>query len=137
MGRGVWKAFLGATAFVVFIGFLFVEIIANGGASASAATAAVLSAAGTSTVRSSMHFQPLPRGGPTIHPNMDPNFVSKRRVPNGPDPIHNSLMEESRQVKPTTRASLAACDEKLFLQLEMLMLCMMWGGKMEGILYYV
>lgn len=37
-----------------------------------------------------------------IHPNLNLNFVSKRRIPNGPDPIHNryafhSLFQEERE----------------------------------------
>ncbi|KAJ8750080.1 hypothetical protein K2173_013995 [Erythroxylum novogranatense] len=32
-----------------------------------------------------------------FHHDFDPNYVSKRRVPNGPDPIHNRRASKCRQ----------------------------------------
>ncbi|KAK9119541.1 hypothetical protein Scep_017634 [Stephania cephalantha] len=42
------------------------------------------------------------RDAPVIHSDLDPNYMSKRRVPNGPDPIHNRRAGKSGQ--PAGRA---------------------------------
>lgn len=86
MGRGSMKAWFVSIALVVLLRFLFVEILVNGGT-----TSAVPAAATTSTsIRSNFnHFKATRRDGPILHPELDPNYMSKRRVPNGPDPIHN------------------------------------------------
>ncbi|CAH2079981.1 unnamed protein product [Thlaspi arvense] len=44
-----------------------------------------------------------------IYRNVNPFYVSKRKVPNGPDPIHNryiSFSQESRDIKTITTSSM-------------------------------
>lgn len=79
MASGVLRALFGATALVLFIGFLFVEIVRSGATTTTA----------TRTRGSFKELKVIGRDGPDLHPGSDPNYTSKRRVPNGPDPIHN------------------------------------------------
>lgn len=84
MASGVLRALFGATALVLFIVFLFVEIVRSG-----ATTTA------TRTRGSFKELKVIGRDGPDLHPGSDPNYTSKRRVPNGPDPIHNRYKQLS------------------------------------------
>ncbi|XP_043706665.1 CLAVATA3/ESR (CLE)-related protein 25 [Telopea speciosissima] len=74
--------------FVGFIGFLLlVEIQAS---EASKTT--------TTTVTSPPgNFKQLEQEKRVDHPDLDLNYMSKRRVPNGPDPIHNRKAGKSKQ----------------------------------------
>ncbi|KAJ8645095.1 hypothetical protein MRB53_006843 [Persea americana] len=77
MGGGSLRFLFGSIAFVVFLGFLFVEILANG-------------ASTTTSIRDNFkQFKAMGSHGPVFHAELDPNYMSNRRVPNGPDPIHN------------------------------------------------
>ncbi|EEF44973.1 CLE25, putative [Ricinus communis] len=87
MGSGgrVLRALFGAVVFMGVICFLSVGILAN----------RVTKLTARSTVLSTgsfEHWRMIGRGRHHIHQNLDLNYVSKRRVPNGPDPIHNRYM---------------------------------------------
>ncbi|KAF9609101.1 hypothetical protein IFM89_013355 [Coptis chinensis] len=70
---GVMKTLFGAIVLVCFILLLLVEIVTSGG-TLSARTAN----------ESFKRLDVIPRDS-----HVDLNFMSKRKVPNGPDPIHN------------------------------------------------
>lgn len=67
------KCFLRTLAVVGFICLLLVGTLETQG--------------GTSTA-ASKHTDAVGRGK-LVHPDLNFNYMSKRRVPNGPDPIHN------------------------------------------------
>ncbi|KAJ8643473.1 hypothetical protein MRB53_005221 [Persea americana] len=95
MGRGSMKALFVSIALVVLLRFLFVEILVNGGTTSAVAAAGATT---STSIRSNFnHFKATRRNGPILHPELDPNYMSKRRVPNGPDPIHNRGSGKSRQ----------------------------------------
>lgn len=85
----VLKALFGFLLLVGFIWFLFVGILAN-------------RATKTTTIRISSseifkHSKLIGGQRLAVHQDLDLNYVSKRRVPNGPDPIHNRRAGQSRQ----------------------------------------
>ncbi|KAF8407990.1 hypothetical protein HHK36_007130 [Tetracentron sinense] len=80
---GFWRALLGALVFVGFICLLLVEIRGNGGTK----TTILIATPARSTV---------------VHRDLDLTYMSKRRVPNGPDPIHNRRTGNSK--RPPGRA---------------------------------
>lgn len=89
MGRGSMKAWFVSIALVVLLRFLFAETLVNGGTTSAAG-------ATSTSIRSNFnHFKATRRNGPILHPELDPNYMSKRRVPNGPDPIHNRYLVSS------------------------------------------
>ena len=85
MGRmsRILRASLAAIVFISFIWFLFVGILGNPPTKRTTAT----------TARSNSKLMLLKLIGTERHAavywNSDINYVSKRRVPSGPDPIHN------------------------------------------------
>ncbi|KAK9272714.1 hypothetical protein L1049_003091 [Liquidambar formosana] len=84
-GVRVLRTLFGALVFVGFIWFLFVGILANR-VSTKTTTATI------TTIPSTLNFKHLKligRERHSAHKDLDLNYVSKRRVPNGPDPIHN------------------------------------------------
>ncbi|KAF8399373.1 hypothetical protein HHK36_015238 [Tetracentron sinense] len=91
---GFSKALFGALAFMSFIWLLSVAILASGGTKTITVTAS-----------STGNFKPLEvlgRERPVVHRDLDINYNSKRKVPNGPDPIHNRRAGKSR--RPPGRA---------------------------------
>jgi hypothetical protein len=84
MGRGgrILRALLGAVIFWGVIWFLYVGILPNHATTLMARIR--VPAAGTF-----QHLKLSGRESHLIRHDMDLNYVSKRRVPNGPDPIHN------------------------------------------------
>ncbi|XP_021647175.2 CLAVATA3/ESR (CLE)-related protein 25 [Hevea brasiliensis] len=89
-GRRALRALLGAILFVGVIWFLCVGISANH-ATRMTRRATVVS---TGTFE---HSILIGRGRHPRHKDLDLNYVIKRRVPNGPDPIHNRRASQSRQ----------------------------------------
>ncbi|KAF9663614.1 hypothetical protein SADUNF_Sadunf17G0069700 [Salix dunnii] len=86
MGRGgrILRALFGAVIFWGVIWFMYVGILPNHATTLMASIR--VPSAGT--------FKHLKLSGGESHlirHDMDLNYVSKRRVPNGPDPIHNSM----------------------------------------------
>ncbi|KAJ6866686.1 CLAVATA3/ESR (CLE)-related protein 25 [Populus alba x Populus x berolinensis] len=92
MGRGgrILRALLGAVLFWGVIWFLYVGILPN-----HATT--LMPRIGVPAAGTFQHLKLSGRESHLIRHDMDPNYVSKRRVPNGPDPIHNRKTVQSRQ----------------------------------------
>lgn len=82
VGSGrLFRALFGTLLFVGVIWFLTVGILANHASKTS-----------TITVRSTeifKYWKLIGREKRVVHWASDLNYVSRRRVPNGPDPIHN------------------------------------------------
>ncbi|KAG5527369.1 hypothetical protein RHGRI_028305 [Rhododendron griersonianum] len=79
-GRGrVLRASLGAVLFMAFSWFLFVGVLAHRGIKKT-----------TITSKSSELLKLIGTERHGVQFDCDPYYVSKRRVPNGPNPIHNS-----------------------------------------------
>ncbi|CAL5369995.1 unnamed protein product [Camellia sinensis] len=98
-GRGrVLRALLGAVFFMGFIWFLFVGVLA------SRVTRTTTTTIHESTAKSDELLKLIAKERQVGHWDLDPNYESKRRVPNGPDPIHN---RESGENQRTTRSSLS------------------------------
>ncbi|XVF02326.1 hypothetical protein REPUB_Repub04eG0166000 [Reevesia pubescens] len=57
------------------------------------------SSSSSSTVKLQQEKQVKVRSGKSsmVHPQLDLNYMSKRRVPNGPDPIHNRRAGNSKR----------------------------------------
>ncbi|RVW46456.1 CLAVATA3/ESR (CLE)-related protein 25 [Vitis vinifera] len=72
----VLRILFGALIFVGLIWFSYVGVIAN------QATKPVITISSTGNFK---HMKLMH----AVHQDWDLNYVSKRRVPNGPDPIHN------------------------------------------------
>ncbi|KAG5226842.1 hypothetical protein OIU78_026024 [Salix suchowensis] len=92
MGRGgrILRALFGAAIFWGLIWFMYVGILPSHATTLMARIR--VPSAGT--------FKHLKLSGGESHlvrHDMDLNYVSKRRVPNGPDPIHNRKTVQSRQ----------------------------------------
>ncbi|KAF5746850.1 CLAVATA3/ESR (CLE)-related protein 25 [Tripterygium wilfordii] len=94
MGRGsrVPRVLFGASVLVGVIWLLCVGIITDNG----------IVAMMTMTTPPTGDFEHLSLTGREINPggrrhNLDFHFVSKRKVPNGPDPIHNRRAGKFRQ----------------------------------------
>ncbi|XP_077226835.1 CLAVATA3/ESR (CLE)-related protein 25-like [Tasmannia lanceolata] len=100
IGGGFLRALLGVIGFVFFIWFLFVGFLASGGTTAAATSTTTTVTATTNTTPTGgnlKHLHVKGRERPVFHPELDPNYMNKRRVPNGPDPIHNRRAGNSRQ----------------------------------------
>ncbi|KAA8533060.1 hypothetical protein F0562_033407 [Nyssa sinensis] len=85
MGKGgrFFKALFGALTLLGFIWFLLVGILESGGTR-------TITALNPQPAGSLEHMEVIAREKATVHPeSSDLNYMSKRRVPNGPDPIHN------------------------------------------------
>ncbi|XVF16514.1 hypothetical protein REPUB_Repub10bG0037800 [Reevesia pubescens] len=92
MGRGgrALRFLFVVTVLVGVIWLLFVCIIAN---HATLMTKPVM----VSPSRDFKHWEFVGRDRLNFHQDFHLNYVSKRRVPNGPDPIHNRGAAKSRQ----------------------------------------
>ncbi|KDO72414.1 hypothetical protein CISIN_1g034498mg [Citrus sinensis] len=88
MGGCVLRFLIGAVIFLGVIWLLFAGILANH------ATKTTVTVPPTEI---SKHWKLIAREKHHAHQDMDLNYVSKRRVPNGPDPIHNRRASKSRQ----------------------------------------
>ncbi|XP_042501355.1 CLAVATA3/ESR (CLE)-related protein 25-like [Macadamia integrifolia] len=88
-GGGSLRVFLISLVFVSFIGFLLVEVQGSGGSKTKTIT--------TSPTGSFKQLELIGTNGPVVHTDVDINYMSKRRVPNGPDPIHNRRAGNSKQ----------------------------------------
>ncbi|KAF7130816.1 hypothetical protein RHSIM_Rhsim10G0029300 [Rhododendron simsii] len=87
-GRGrVLRASLGAVLFMAFIWFLFVGVLAH----------RVIKKT-TITTKSSELLKLIGTERHGVKFDCDPYNVSKRRVPNGPNPIHNRKIMSSKFV---------------------------------------
>lgn len=84
MGRGgrALRSLFGVTLLVGVIWFFFVGIIAN---HATAMTKSMM----VPSTRDFKHWEFVAQERYNFHQDFHLNYVSKRRVPNGPDPIHN------------------------------------------------
>lgn len=81
----VLRILFGAIVFVGLIWFSYVGVIAN---QATKSTKVItISSAGNLK-----HMKLTGRERHAVHQDWDLNYVSKRRVPNGPDPIHNRYL---------------------------------------------
>ncbi|CAL8994381.1 unnamed protein product [Prunus brigantina] len=79
------KLFFGTLAVMGFICVLLVGTLETQGGSTKTATS-------TAVAPESFSEKPadvVGRENKLVHPELDLNYMSKRRVPNGPDPIHN------------------------------------------------
>ncbi|XP_043724709.1 CLAVATA3/ESR (CLE)-related protein 25 [Telopea speciosissima] len=85
------RVFLVSLVFVGFIGFLLVEIQASSGGNSKTKTTI------TSSTASFKQLELIGTYAPVVHPDLDLNYMSKRQVPNGPDPIHNRKAGNSKQ----------------------------------------
>ncbi|KAL7232444.1 hypothetical protein ACSBR2_010466 [Camellia fascicularis] len=91
-GRGrVLRALLGAVFFMGFIWFLFVGVLAS---RVSRTTTTTIH---ESTAKSDELLKLIAKERQVGHWDLDPNYESKRRVPNGPDPIHNRRAGKTRE----------------------------------------
>ncbi|PON59430.1 CLAVATA3/ESR (CLE)-related protein [Parasponia andersonii] len=89
-GKVLW-AFLGGLLFLVAFWFLlFVGILANHATKTMTITA-------SSTTEMLKHWKWNGRGRSSLYWDSNLIYVSKRRVPNGPDPIHNRRAVKTRQ----------------------------------------
>ncbi|XWS30305.1 hypothetical protein CRYUN_Cryun24cG0105800 [Craigia yunnanensis] len=88
-GRAL-RLLFGVTVLVGVIWLLFVCIIAN---HATTMTKSIM----VSSTRDFKHREFVGQERLNSHQDFLLNYVSKRRVPNGPDPIHNRRAANSRQ----------------------------------------
>ncbi|KAK4376767.1 hypothetical protein RND71_003063 [Anisodus tanguticus] len=88
------KGFLGFLVLLGFVWLLLVEVFENGGTRMNVHQAEGI-------MKNSKHMKTHKRN--SVHSMIEFNFVSKRRVPNGPDPIHNRRARSSR--RPPGQAS--------------------------------
>ncbi|GKU97043.1 hypothetical protein SLEP1_g10226 [Rubroshorea leprosula] len=95
IGSRTLRALFGVCLFVGFIWFLFADIIGNHVTTTKTAKM-------VSTTRNFKHWKFVAEERHPFHQDFNLNYVSKRRVPNGPDPIHNRRAEKSR--RPPGRA---------------------------------
>ncbi|XP_049365912.1 uncharacterized protein LOC125830785 [Solanum verrucosum] len=91
------KCFLSFFVFLVFVWLLLIEVFENGGIARMNYVDQVMK---NSKVVMKTHKR---SSSSHVHPKIDFNLVSKRRVPNGPDPIHNRRARSSR--RPPGQAS--------------------------------
>ncbi|KAG6654407.1 hypothetical protein I3843_05G132300 [Carya illinoinensis] len=83
-GSSHLKVLFGALALVVVIFLFTVSSQQQGGRTEIAPTLA-----SDSGRNPKLHAYVMGRGNFVDHPELNLNYMSKRRVPNGPDPIHN------------------------------------------------
>lgn len=85
--RGLFKSLFGALAFVGCVWLLLGGgILESGGAKTTSMLAAHYS------LENLKHMKVIDRERLVIRRQLDLNYMSKRRVPNGPDPIHNRYL---------------------------------------------
>ncbi|GLT33344.1 hypothetical protein SLA2020_079420 [Shorea laevis] len=84
------RVLFGVTVFVGVIWFLFAGIIAN-----HVSTTKTMKM--VSPARNFKHWNFVAEDKHPLHHDFNLNYVSRRRVPNGPDPIHNRRASKSRQ----------------------------------------
>ncbi|KAL5740129.1 hypothetical protein ACOSP7_029016 [Xanthoceras sorbifolium] len=87
----VLRVLFGAVVIFGVIWVLFVGILAN---HATETTTTMVTVPLTENFK---HWKPIAREKYHTHRDTDLNYVSKRRVPNGPDPIHNRRASKARQ----------------------------------------
>lgn len=81
---GVLMILFRALVFLGLIWFSSVGVIANRATKPTRVTTTTISSSGNFK-----HLKLIGRQEHAVHQDWDLNYVSKRRVPNGPDPIHN------------------------------------------------
>ncbi|KAL5722457.1 hypothetical protein ACHQM5_005975 [Ranunculus cassubicifolius] len=87
------KSLLGAILLFFVTWLLLVEIVAASGATSTRIPPETAAAKG-----SFKRLDVIPRDSQGAHHlRADPNYMSKRKVPNGPDPIHNRRAGKSGQ----------------------------------------
>ncbi|PHU02742.1 hypothetical protein BC332_27993 [Capsicum chinense] len=91
------KGFLVFFVLLGFVWLLLIGVFENGGTRMDY----VHQDAGI--MNNNKHMKTHKRSSSHVHPKIDLNLVSKRRVPNGPDPIHNRRARSSR--RPPGQAS--------------------------------
>ncbi|MCD9646048.1 hypothetical protein HAX54_035572 [Datura stramonium] len=94
------KGFLGFLVLVGFVWLVLVEVFENNGGTRMNY---VHQTAGIMKNSKLMKTHMKRISSHVVHPKIDFNLVSKRRVPNGPDPIHNRRARSSR--RPPGQAS--------------------------------
>ncbi|PIA40270.1 hypothetical protein AQUCO_02500160v1 [Aquilegia coerulea] len=85
-GGGILRTFFGTLIFVGFIGILIGGILPSDLIKETTPKAGRLK-----------YLEVIERGKLGARPDLDPNCMSKRRVPRGPDPIHNRKAGDSRR----------------------------------------
>lgn len=83
------KVFLSFFVFLVFFLLLLIEVLENGGVTTK------MNYVDDQVMKNSkvvMKTHKRSSGAHHVHQKIDFNLVSKRRVPNGPDPIHNRFV---------------------------------------------
>lgn len=93
-GSSTVKASLAGVLFVSFLWFLFVGVLANNQATKADIVEATMIPPRNFDIWKLIRSK---RRHSLLHHTSDFNYVSKRRVPNGPDPIHNRRAGEYRQ----------------------------------------
>ncbi|KAE8667567.1 Detected protein of unknown function [Hibiscus syriacus] len=88
-GRAL-KFLFGVAVLVGVVWLLFVCIAGNRAIARTKPTT-------VSSTREFKHLEFAGKGKLNYHQDFHFNYVSKRRVPNGPDPIHNRRASKSRQ----------------------------------------
>ncbi|KAJ4974105.1 hypothetical protein NE237_007279 [Protea cynaroides] len=90
---GSLRVFFKSLVLVGLIWFLLAEIQLSEGFKTTKTTTAT-SPAGSFKQMELM----IGTDSPIVPPDLDINYMSKRRVPNGPDPIHNRRAGKSKQL---------------------------------------
>lgn len=80
------KGLFGALISVGFIFLLFVGLLATESSTLT-----------TRSLRSFKHMEAIGTEKLLVYPDLDLNYMSKRRIPNGPDPIHNRRAGNSKR----------------------------------------
>ncbi|KAL5980687.1 hypothetical protein ACLOJK_028596 [Asimina triloba] len=94
MSSGLLKSVVCTVGLVVFVGLLLlllVDSVENEGANMAAVKSATTTSSASATTRGSFMDSEDVVGRRRLHDHdpMNLNYMSKRKVPNGPDPIHN------------------------------------------------
>lgn len=87
---GLLKALFGALAFVGFVWLLLGGEILESAGKTKTTTTSLLAA--HYSIENLNHMKMIDRERLIIRRQLDLNYMSKRRVPNGPDPIHNRYL---------------------------------------------
>ncbi|KAK6241999.1 hypothetical protein QQP08_006882 [Theobroma cacao] len=84
---------------LVVLGFILVLLVGTLQSEGNETKTTLRTETSSSTGKLQEHAKVLGRGKSLIdgHPQLDLNYMSKRRVPNGPDPIHNRRAGNSRR----------------------------------------
>ncbi|XP_021293216.1 CLAVATA3/ESR (CLE)-related protein 25 [Herrania umbratica] len=84
---------------LVVLGFILVLLVGTLQSEGNKTKTTLTTEPSSSTGKRQEHVKVLARGKLLSdgHPQLDLNYMSKRRVPNGPDPIHNRRTGNSRR----------------------------------------